>query len=32
MVMATIEITETTQYLTFKLAGEIFAVDVCEGA
>ena len=28
--MATIEITETTQYLTFKLAGEIFAVDVAK--
>ena len=28
--MATIGITETTQYLTFKLAGEIFAVDVAK--
>ena len=28
--MATIGITEITQYLTFKLAGEIFAVDVAK--
>lgn len=28
--METTEITETTQYLTFKLAGEIFAVDVAK--